>query len=273
MNKKILLPLFLLNLLFFACGSDDSGNPTSETLKKVKSEVHSASRRVDYEYDGNGRVSQMEGIFNSFLYLAELTYDSQGNVLTWNHTETGTSSYSDHSTFTYDSNGRLSGYSSNTSNVTLAYSGNTVTATGTLQAQLELNASGKVIKLTQENQYANFGYDANGNLISAAYFETSGAALSAYTMVYDTKVNPFFGQLSSIYLEQFLEFFTEADGVTIGGFEGYTFPYQKNNVLSISREGESQTTFEHDYDGDNHPTNTTVLYPGEAPFEFSISYF
>jgi len=280
-KTKLILTLILLNVILFSCSSDDSSNnpePEPTTSKLVKTEKISETRKVDYTYNSNDLISSLNGTYNSFGYISDFTYDSENRLTEWNYQETGSSSYSDTYTYTYNSNGLLSSYSANSEDVTITYNGNTITLTGQIegdtnaQAELELDNNGLIIKLTESNQYTNFGYDSNGNLISAKSYDNSDNLLSEFIIQYDNKTNPFYGQLESIYIERFIEFFWEFDGIYIGGFEGYSFPFLKNNITSINEVSGGTTSFSYTYDNENYPTNVNIDYSGDTVI-FDIEYF
>jgi hypothetical protein len=96
--------------------------------------------------------------------------------------------------------------------------------------------------------------------------------LLEYTLNYDDKINPFYGQLESIYIERFIEFFWEFEGIFISGFEGYSFPFLKNNITSISRTGGETTTYIYVYDSENYPTDVNGETSGDT-IMFDIEYY
>lgn len=277
-KTKLILALILINLLLFSCSSDNS-ELQSTTSKLVKTEKISENKKVNYTYNSNNLISSLNGTYNNFVYTSNFTYDSENRLTVWNYQETGSSSYNDTYTYTYNSNGLLSGYTANTQNVSITYNGNIITLTGTIegdtnsQAVLELNNNGLITKLTENNKYTNFGYDSNGNMISARSYDNSNNLLSEFTIQYDNKTNPFYGQFKSIYLERFIEFFWEFDGISIGGFEGYSFPFLKNNITSINKVSGGTTTFSYTYDSENYPkTNVSTDNFGDI-VTFNIEYF
>ncbi|PHR92755.1 MAG: hypothetical protein COA80_14110 [Leeuwenhoekiella sp.] len=282
MNKsKIILTLISFSLILLSCSSDDdSANPEPETVtnKLVKSEKISDTRQVSYTYNTDDLISRIRGSYSSFDYSSDFMYNSDNKLTTWDYSETGSSTYSDTYTYTYNSNGLLSAYTANTENVTIIYNGNTATLSGQLegdtnaQAILELNADGLVIKFTESDNYTIFGYDANDNLISAKAYDNTDELLAEYTLEYDNHVNPFYGQLQSIYIERFIEFFWEFDGIYIGGFEGYNFPYTKNNITSITKTGGDTTNLVYSYDTDNYPIRVNADYSGTTLL-FDIEYY
>ena len=280
-KTKLILTLILLNVILFSCSSDDSANnpePEPTTSKLVKTEKISETRKVDYTYNSNDLISSLNGTYNSFGYISDFIYDSENRVTQWYYQETGSSSYSDTYAYTYNSNGLLSSYSANSEDVTITYNGNIITLTGQIegnansQAEIELDNNGLIIKFTESNQYTNFGYDSNGNLVSAQSYDNTDNLLSEFTIQYDDKINPFYGQLESIYIERFIEFFWEFDGIYIGGFEGYSFPFLKNNITSINEVSGGTTTFSYTYDSENYPTNVSGDFSGDTII-YDIEYY
>lgn len=278
-KTTLFLALILLNILTFSCSTDSKSGPQEPPEKKlVKSEKISETRKVDYTYDSNDLLSSWTGVYNSSIYVLDFTYNSENKLIERDYQETGPSSYSDTYTYTYNSNGLLSTYSSNSENVTLVYNGTTVTLTGTIegiqnsQAVLNLNNNGLVIKLTESSQYTNFDYDSVGNLISAKLYDNTNNLLSEFAIHYDNKVNPFYGQFGSIYIERFVEFFWEFDQILINGFEGYSFPFQKNNITSITKVGGETTSYSYLYDSDNFPSQISGESSGDN-FTCQIEYY
>ena len=90
-------------------------------------------------------------------------------------------------------------------------------------------------------------------------------------MTYDNYPNPFYGKLSSIYIERFMEWFWRFDGIYIGGFEGYGFAYQPNNMLSVSQDGELGISNTYDYNENNYPISVARDFYGNQ-YQFDISY-
>lgn len=277
-NLKLFLTVLLVSILSFSCSSDDDNSEEQEeTLKLVKTEKASDNLKIDYEYNEDGILTKAIGTYPSFGYESNFIYNSEGKLIQWNSEETGSFPSTSSQTFTYDGQGRLSNYSGNSENVTLTYSGNTVTLSGTIEgdanasAELELNNIGLITKFTEANQYTIFQYDNNGNMIVAESFDNNDNPIASFEISYDAKINPFFGQFKSIYIERFIEFFWEFDGIYIDGFEGYSFPFQKNNIRSIEENGVEIASYTYSYDEENFPTIVNADYDGDT-FQYSIEY-
>jgi hypothetical protein len=276
-KTKLILALILLNLIFFSCSSDDSGNPEPEPAeinKLVKTERVTDNFKSDYTYNSNDLLATWIGTRPNFGYQINLTYDSNNLLIENDYQETGSGTFSSNTSFTYDSSGNLMNYD----DVDLTYNSNIITATGTIEGnanttiELETNASGQITKLTETDNYTVFGYDVDGNIITAENYDNNDALLTSFNISYDQNDNPFYGQMESIYIERFIEFFYPFDGVFISGFEGYSFPYLKNNIVSITENTNSIATYTYTYDGENYPIAVDENYSGNT-FQFDIEYF
>ena len=276
-KTKLILTLILLNLIFFSCSSnDDSGNPEppAETNRLVKSEKVNDSFKSDYTYNSDDLLATWIGTRTNFSYEINLTYGPNKLFIKNDYQETGSGTFSSNTSFTYDSNGNLTNYD----DVTLTYNGNIITANGTIEGnanttiKLETNASGQITKLIETDNYTVFGYDVNGNILTAKNYDNNDALLTSFNITYDQNANPFYGQMESIYIERFIEFFYPFDGIFISGFEGYSFPYLKNNIVSISENTNSIATYTYTYNDDNYPITVDEDYSGNT-FQFNIEYF
>ena len=275
-KKTLVITLIVLNIFICSCSSEDAAEPAG--YKLVKTEKISDTRKVETTYNSHGLISNLTGKYNGFTYVSEFSYDSTDKLIQWDYQETGSSSYSDKYVYNYDSYGYLTNYTANNENVNLAYHGKIITVTGTIEgnsgseAELALNSNGMVIRLTKANQYSTFEYDDNGNLLTVKSYDNSDHLLLDYTLSYDDKINPFYGQLESIYIERFIEFFWEFDGQFLSGFEGYGFPFLKNNITSIIKTGAESTTYTYVYDSENYPTHVIGETSGEA-ITYEIEYY
>ena len=270
-------------MLFFSCSSDDNTEfqePEPTENKLVKTEKISENIKVDYDYNDEDLLSSATGTLPNLVWVADYTYNSEGSLTVIDYQETGSSTYSDRYIFEYNTSGLLTSYSANTENVNLVYNDNIVTIAGTIEgnsnseAELELNNRGLIVKLTNSNLYTNFEYDSDGNMTSAISYDNADNLLIEYTIDYDNKINPFYGQVESIYIERFIEFFWEYPQVFIGSsFEGYSFPFFKNNITSINRAGGGMTTYFYTYDTENHPTSVYEDTSGNTSSTNDIHYY
>ncbi|TXE12409.1 hypothetical protein ES692_17935 [Psychroserpens burtonensis] len=282
-KTTLFFALILLNTLIFSCSSDDSiesQEPEPTENKLVRTEQISENIKVEYDYNDEDLLSSATGTLPNLLWVADYTYNSEGWLIVRDFQETGASTFSDSYIFEYNPSGLLTSYSSNTENVNLVYNDNIVNLTGTIEGnsnsevELELNNLGLVVKLTTSNYYTNFEYSSNGNITNAKSYDNTDNLLIEYTINYDNKINPFYGQLKSIYIERFIEFFLEYVQVFIGSsFEGYSFPFLKNNITSISRAGGGITTYNYTYDIENHPISVFEDTSGNTSSTNNIEYY
>jgi len=282
-KTTLFFALILLNILIFSCSSDnntESQEPEPIENKLVKTEKISENIKVDYDYNDENLLSSSTGTLPNLVWVADYIYNSEGWLTVRDYQETGSSTFGDSYIFDYNTSGNLTSYSSNTENVSLVYDNNIVTLTGTIEGnsnsevELELNSLGLVVKLTNSNHYTNFEYNSSGNITTAKSYDNTDNLLIEYTLSYDNKINPFYGQLESIYIERFIEFFLEYVQVFIGSsFEGYSFPFLKNNITSISRAGGGITTYNYMYDFENHPISVYEDTSGNTSSTNNIEYY
>lgn len=278
-KTKLIIALILFNALLISCSSDDNSDPDPEppSSKLVKTEKISDTKKVDYTYNDTDLLSSYIGISDENGYTSNFTYNSQGQLTEWSFEETGSFPSSSVTNFTYNADGLLSGYSYASNSVVITYNGNTVSLSGTIEgdanaeAELLLNEDGLITKFTESYQYTVFGYDSNGNMINAKSYDNDDNPIAEFNIMYDDKINPFYGQFESIYIERFLEFFWEFDGIYISGYEGYSFPYHKNNITSIQEVGGDPLNYTYTYDGDGYPTLVNESELGDI-FTYSILY-
>ncbi|MBK5214207.1 MAG: hypothetical protein JJE55_11170 [Flavobacteriaceae bacterium] len=275
-NSKFLLTSLLISMLSISCSSDDNPGDPVETLKLVKTEKASENLKIDYEYNTEGILSKAIGTYPNFGYESTFTY-SDNNLTKWKEEETGQFPSTTEQNFTYDAQGRLSKYIGPSEDVTLTYTANNVTLTGTIEgnanatAQLELDANGLITKFTETNQYTIFQYDSTGNMTSAESFDNSDNPIAAFTITYDAKINPFYGQFKSVYIERFIEFFWKFDGIYVSGMDGYSFPYQKNNITAIKENNIPVASYAYMYDAEEYPTDVNEEYYGDSS-QYTIEY-
>ncbi len=283
MKLRNLPGIFLITLIFFSCSNDDGGNNGSNIpddpmagTHMVKAEIGPPGTNVQYEYNDEDLLSVWTATYPGFGYEIQASYNTDGNATVWNYVDSDDVTFSQG--FTYDGQGRLNRYLNDSEDVTLSYNGNLVTVTGTIEgvenasALIELNAAGRVIKFTESTQYTNLFYDANGNIDRILRFDLDDNLLNEFTFLYDMNTNPYFGQMKSVYLERFMEFFWEFDGIYYTGLEGYSFPYNKNNLKKVIKDGVSLITYLYAYDNEGFPTSVSEIVPGES-FQYVITYF
>ena len=279
-KTKFILALIFLNAIFISCSSDDDSSPDPEppSGKLVKSEVISDDIKADYTYSADNLLATFHGSRTDFTFTSNFTYDSEKRLTKWSYEEMGSNQYSGVYTFTYNADGNLSAYSNGVNDIVITYNGNTVTASGIFsgntpsELQMELNSAGLITKFIESFQYTLFTYDGNGNMISAKSFDNDDNPIAEFTLTYDSKINPFYGQFESVYIERFLEFFEDFDGIYVSGFEGYSFPYFKNNITSINEVGGDSLNYTYTYDDEGYPTVVNEDDMGDTNI-YSISYY
>ena len=270
-KTTLLLTLIVLNTFIYSCASDENGGTTEPTENRlVKSVKVNDNFKSDYTYNSQNLLTNWIGTQQNFGYEMELVYDSNKNLIENHYQETGSGTYSSDTYFTYNTDGKLISYDA----VALTYSGNTITATGTIEGNqeativMETNINGLITKLTEMDNYTIFEYSANGNLTTAKNYNNSNILLTTYNVSYDQKINPFFGQFKSTYVERFIEFFYPFEGIYVSG---YDFPFFKNNITSISKNAIETTAYNYSYDNQNHPTEVNRTSSGES-FSYTIEY-
>jgi len=276
--KKI--AIFFILICCFACSSDDNSevvdNDPAELTRLVASEFIDEDRNVRYQYDSMNRLTIWDETFPDLESNLIFQYNEEGNINRWDfQDDAGFINFMD---YTYDSQNRLISYQNEEAeNVQINYQGNQVFLSGRMETIenssviLELNADGKVIKMTENDQFTVFSYDAKGNMITAQLFRIDGSLQTTFTMEYDSAPNPFFGQLNSIYIERFIDWFWRFNGVDFGGYEGYRYTYNSNNLVKVSQDGEDGITHTRVYDEDNFPITITRDFYGNV-FEYTLEY-
>lgn len=276
--KKI--AFFLVLITCFACSSDDDtpsiDNEFVELTRLVASEFIDEERNVRYQYDAINRLTVWDETFPDVESNLVFEYDQNGNINRWDFQDDA--GFINFMNYSYDAENRLIGYQNEEAeNVQITYEGNQVFLSGRMETiensnvTLELNNDGKIVKMIESNQSTVFSYDARGNMISAQLFRLDGSLQTTFTMEYDTAPNPFFGQLNSIYIERFIDWFWRFGGVSFGGYEGYAYTYNTNNLVKVSQDGEEGISHMRTYDEDNYPVKITRDFYGNV-FEYSLEY-
>ncbi|QCX40595.1 hypothetical protein FF125_19925 [Aureibaculum algae] len=271
------LLLILLNTITFSCSSEDNSESEEIELtqnKLVKIEKVNDTFKANYTYNSENRLKNWTGTQPNFSYEIELVYDANKKIIENHYQETGSRTYTSDTYFKYNNDNNLISYD----DVNLTYNGHVITATGTIEGhqnatiELETNNVGLITKLTENDNYTVFDYNLDGNLTIAKNYNNNDILLSTYTIEYDQNINPFYGQMKSIYVERFIEFFYPFEGIYIGGFEGYSFPFQKNNIISISENSTEFVSYNYTYDTENYPLNVNENYSTDI-YEFNIAYY
>lgn len=287
MKLKKWFGLSVLILTLVACSKKDDNNGGSGTTDDdggtqpssyiVAIEVGPAGFNVQYEYYDNDLLQTWTTSYTSTTgYELTFNYNDDNSILSVNYIDSD--DFEDVMSYQYDFEGHLIGYVGNTESVSLDWNGNIVTATGTIEgdanasAMMELDAQGRVVKFTEATQYTTLVYDGNGNITNIFRFDLDDNLLDEFAILYDSNPNPFYGQMQSVYLERFIEFFWEFDGVYYPGIEGYSFPYHKNNIIGVEKNGTGQVSFGIAYDNNDYPVIFNETSQGEL-FQYELVYY
>lgn len=292
LSLKIAVSLFVGSIFLTSCSKEETEKETctgenfpieiNKFVKKVTTHVQGqviVPKAYNYSYNEFNLLSNKTEIENSVL-----KNDYSYNYICSNSLKERNGVGLELDKYEFDLENRLIRF--NTSRTfndayKLSYEGNLITVehreNGTETLLLETNAIGLVIKITRESNYFTiFDYDANGNIIKVEDFRPDGGFVKGYEITYDQKPNPFYGQLSSVYLERFISYFyTSSNGVisTLFKEEGFEFPYFKNNPILVKYLGLTNGIAlerEYEYDSENYPIKITETF-GETPN--SITYY
>jgi len=286
----ILNTLFLL--LLISCSSDNDNNELINTNHLVKREYVSNNVNLEYRYNTNEHLIRIIDIDNQEDIDSEtnFVYDSN-NVVTRNFNSNITN-ISSITNYSFNGNDKLLNAISvinepnNTINPTVtniqefSYNDNIITvnissSVGDLVTViLEVNSLGLVNKMIKSEYYTTITYDSNENISEIKTFDNNDNLVDTSEYIYDNKPNPFYGQLKSIYLPIFLSSFSNADVGVYGwdGYVGYDFPFLKNNITSISENGNLDRDYTYQYNSENYPINVIEIFNGINAFEYDIEY-
>lgn len=294
--RKSLLPLLLLtSMLFVSCLENNETVIEEETCTKENFTVSFdkqikrmlieptnwlySGKTIDFSYNEFNLLEKIEkGNIDSY-HLLSYAYKCNNNLnvilnygLTFNEENKLSSIRKINSFGTYE----------------LIHNGNTITVTGDLHSNTEqqitlyTNSNNLITKIEREDNYSLFNYDANGNMTNAKDYDLNDVLLKEYDFTFDQNPNPFYGQLTSAYLERMLYFFYDSvnGGIQSLAFRSdfdISFPYFKNNLIKItetSKSGPYNVTMlrEFTYDTDNYPTKYEYTVVGYHESTVSITY-
>lgn len=277
LSLKIAASLFVGSILFTSCSKEETEKETC-TGENFPIEVNKFVKKVTTQVSGQVIVpEEYTYLYNEFNLLSNKKY-VENSILKNNYTYNYACSNSlkersevnsESDKYEFDVENRLIGFNTSrtfNADYKLTYEGNIITVehreNGSATIFLEVNDIGLVTKVTRENYDSTvFEYDVNGNITKVEDFRTDGSFIRGYKVTYDQNPNPFYGQLSSIYLERFISYFKLTSNGTVDAIfreGGYKFPYFKNNPLSITCTYSSSgfrvlVTKEYEYDSDNYP--------------------
>lgn len=294
MKKQKLILNALLILITMSCSSEDNNSIDENEITNnilVKKEYASNNINLEYSYNQNNQLIKIIDTYTSENIDTEIDFYYNSNNLTSRNLISNNSNFSSNTIFTYDSNNKLLNVTetinqpSNTINPTIirieeySYNNNLiyVNTSSSLGSNgiitLEQN-NGMITKITKDENYALIEYDNNQNIKKINVFNSNNDLLHISEYEYDNNTNPFFGQLSSIYLHNFLNSF---DHFVVGdfgwdGYEGYSFPYLKNNIITILENGNLDRNYQYSYNSQNNPINVVEVFNGMNSFQFNIEY-
>jgi hypothetical protein len=286
MTKRTLLLMLLNTFLISACSSnpteDNSDGSTNEN-HLVKKEIIHNSAYIEYIYDENDLLIQIDDIWNEEDIDTHhfYTYDSNENII---EVISNTLNDSNTDTFAYDGNNRLISLNSENAyyNRTYTYTDNIITVANSTNDIyiLEINSFGLISKLTSINSYYSLiNYDSNKNIKEINTYDINNNLKSNIIYTFDDKPNPFYGMLKSLYVHQFLSAFRDADygEIVYDGYDGYWFPFLKNNITSVERtiinEYDSTDYYFYEYDESNYPTRIFDSAGGLNESNYYIEYY
>jgi hypothetical protein len=278
--------------IFSSCSSDNNDNNPINTNNPVNKEYVSNNVNLEYRYNSNELLTRIIDIDVQEDIDSEtnFTYDSN-NIVTRNF-DSNSSNYSSITNYSFNGNNILSNtistinQPSNTINpiVTItqefSYNNNIITVNISSSIEdskivtLEVNSLGLINKMIENEYYAVITYDSNENISIIKTFDNYDILLNSSEFEYDNKSNPFYGQLKSIYLPIFLNAFNDAyyNEFVWDGYEGYYFPFLKNNITSIMENGILDRSYNYLYDNQNYPINVIEIFNGNNAYEFDIEY-
>jgi len=291
-KMKLFCGILIGLTIFSSCSSDNNESEPNSTNHLVKREYVSNNVNLEYRYNENGNLTRIldidiqEGIDSE----TNFTYDSN-NVVARNF-DSNSSSYSSTTNYSFNGNNRLLNAVSNISRpsstinptvtITQEFSYNNNITTVNISnsigesrvVTLEVNSLGLINKMIEGQFYTVITYDTNGNISEIKTFNDSYNILNTSKYTYDNKLNPFYGQLKSIYLPIFLNAFDDAffNEFVWDGYEGYYFPFLKNNITSITENGNLDRNYNYLYNNENYPINVIEVFDGNNAYEFDIEY-
>lgn len=287
MKKTTLLIQLFITIIISSCSTDDNDNDPKNDKKLVKKEYVSSNFNLQYEYNSNNFLTKINLFILKENINSEESFSYDGsNVI---QRTLKSNNYTGNYYYSYDNKNRLIEISSNNNNNlnlktthTISYIDNVITVNLSSSSgeenivTLKVNNSGLITKMTKSNFYSIFSYDSNGNIFEIKTFDNDNNLKYSHNYSYDNKPNPFYGQLESIYTPIFLNALSDANygEIVYHGFEGYNFPYLKNNITEVSKNESNSNNFLYTYDNDNYPINAIEKGPnGNIYDEYDIEYF
>jgi hypothetical protein len=280
--------------IFSYCSTvnNDDENEPNNAIKLVKREYASNNVNLEYSYNENGKLTRINDIDNQENIDDVIIYTYNSNNIVSKNLASNNSDYSSTTNFSFNSSNRLLNavstinQPSNPINpivkITQDFSYNNNIVTVNIKSSigyskvitLEINSKGLVNKMTENQYYAVISYNSNDNISEIQIFDNNDIIIDSTGYSYDNKPNPFYNQLNSIYLPTFLNAFDDAyvGEFVWDGYEGYYFPFLKNNITSISKNGNLDRNYNYLYDNQNYPKKVIEEFNGNNSNEFDIEY-
>ena len=288
MKKTTLILSILITSFLSSCSTEDNKNEPINSNHLVKREYVSNNVNLEYRYNENGHLTRILDIDIQEEIDSEINFTYDSNNVVSRNIVSNNSNYHSTTNYSYNGNSRLenvvstidSGYK--TTNITqeFSYNNNIITINISSNSEqssiitLEVNSSGLVTKITKAEYYTVINYDSNGNISEIKLYNNDDTLMNTTEYAYDNKPNPFYGKLKSIYLPIFLhafrdDFFSE---FVWDGYEGYYFPFLRNNITSIMENGNLDRNYNYLYHNQNYPINVIEEFNGNNTYEFDIEY-
>ena len=293
-----ILTLFITGLLFYSCNEkepeieeqickgDNYTLPVNRLLSKLRT-THPGNlptiKNYDYTYNEHNLLTEKSEY--TFDYDLNRNYTYCNNKLIELSNDKNTLLYN----FEYDTSNRLVSFNTTNSylyDYSVSYTESAITVTGIVNKEpnttiiIETNNANLVTKITRDDTYSKFEYDANRNLIKATDFSNNDDVLNDYKITYDTNPNPFYGQLKFNYLERFIDLFGKSAfyGIDVFyRFDQYKYPYLKNNPVLLEDlncapcyKNLLERTYE--YDAQNYPVKMEESYVGSPAVIYEFTY-
>ncbi|MFD0976569.1 hypothetical protein [Salinimicrobium gaetbulicola] len=263
--KTQFLIIAIISLTLFTSCSTETMEESGDRRNLVHKEYVRDNYNLEYRYNESDLLVQINDIFleEDINSVINFKYDSNNNVIE-NTYRSLISGYESVTLYQYDNQGRLVS-SEMTSNVeyigptSLKFSYDqdiiTVTSNNDEIISLKVNSSGLISEMFKYGSKSTFAYDAHGNLIQIQTYSPENVLEYTHSYTYDDKLNPFYGQLNSIYLIQFLDIMGDLSygEDLLFPYQGYEFSYLNNNITEVKSNGEIHGTWSYEYDGKNYP--------------------
>lgn len=287
------LMLLLASVFFFSCTENEGiveeeclGDNYAISLDKYIKKI------VKTPTDWRALIQTSDFTYNEFNLLAKedsytFDYDNE-HIFNYQCNNNVSEMYG--ATYKYSSDEKIISVNTDShSSYDITYNGQTIRVIGRIfldpdqEITIELNSVNLVSKIARIDSYSTFEYDLNGNLTRTKDFDQSGSLVNEYEIAYDENPNPFYSQLNSTYLVQFIEYFykSSAQGLSsliIYGYDSFRFPYFKNNAITITEKTNPapyNLLFEREftYDAQYYPTTIKFTYVGLHQSDYVIEYY